>query len=163
LFFSFWMVAWYFGESSGASAVIKGLRSGDIPLFDIVWLTLWTFFGVYVTLSVVWRLLGSEVIQVANRRLTLRKQIAGMGRTWEFDTAAINALRYRPGYGSGKRYRESRIELDYGAKTYVLGTGIEPAEASQLLTLISRWVPMVRTEMAVSPQDPPPLQTLGLS
>lgn len=73
----------------------------------------------------------------------------GVGRTWEFDTSQIAALRFRPEHGAGRRYRESRIELDYGAKTYNFAAGIQPAEASQLLGLVAKWAPTVRIEKAV--------------
>ncbi len=157
------MVGWYLGESSEIPKVIKGLHSGEVPIFDLGWLVMWTFFGVFFSLWIIWRLLGSEVIEVANGRLSLRKQIAGIGPTREFETSQIAALRVRPEHGSGKGHRESRIELDYGAKTYNFGSGIEPAEASQLLGLLAKWAPTVRIEKAVEPEDPPPVQSLGLS
>jgi hypothetical protein len=47
LFFSVWMVFWYVGESNEIPKVIKGLRSGEAPIFDIVWLVMWTFFGLF--------------------------------------------------------------------------------------------------------------------
>lgn len=82
------MVAWYAGESNEIPKVIKGLHSGAAPIFDVVWLVMWTFFGLSVSL---W------VLATARERspgdgsgsLTLRKQIAGIGRTWEFDTSQI--------------------------------------------------------------------------
>lgn len=163
LFFSVWMVFWYVGESNVIPKVIKGLRSGQTPIFDIVWLAMWTFFGLFFSSWIIWRLLGSEVLGAANGRLTLRKQIVGVGRTWEFDTSQIAALRFRPEHGAGRRYRESRIELDYGAKTYNFAAGIQPAEASQLLGLVAKWAPTVRIEKAVDSEDPPRLQSLCLS
>ena len=155
LFFSVWMVGWYFGESNEIPKVIKGLQSGEAPIFDLVWLVMWTFFGLFFGLWIIWRLLGSEVLAVENGRLTLRKQIAGIGRSLDFDTSQIAALRFRPEHGSGKGYRESRIELDYGAKTYTFGVGIQPAEASQLLGLVAKWAPTVRIEKAVGPDSLP--------
>ena len=143
LFFSVWMVGWYLGESSVIPKVIKGLRSGEPPVVDIVWLVMWTFGGLFFSSWIIWRLLGSEILGVANGRVTLRRQIAGIGRTWEFDTSQITALRFRPEHGAGRAYRESRIELDYGAKTYNFAAGIQPAEASQLFRLVARWAPRV--------------------
>lgn len=163
LFFSVWMVGWYLGESSAIPKVIKGVRSGETSAFLIVWLVMWTFFGLLFGSWIIWRLLGSEILGVANGRLTLRRQIAGIGRTWEFETSQIAALRFRPEHGAGKGYRESRIEFDYGAKTYDFGAGIQPAEASQLLRLINRWAPRVPMERGIEPEDPPSVQTLGLS
>jgi hypothetical protein len=151
LFFSAWMVGWYFGESNEIPKVIKGLSSGEVPIFDLVWLVMLTFFGLSFSSWVIWRLLGSEVLGVANGMLTLRKQIAGFGRSLEFDTSQIAALRFRPEHGAGKGYRESRIEIDYGAKTYIFGAGIQPAEASQLLGLVAKWAPTVRIEKEVEP------------
>lgn len=148
LFFSVWMVGWYFGESNAIPQVIKGLHSGDVPVFILLWLVMWTFFGLTFSSWIIWRLLGSEVIGVANGRLILRKQIVGIGRTQEFQTGQIAALRFRPEQGSGKAYRESHIELDYGAQTYNFGTGINPAEASRLLELIAKWAPTVHIEKA---------------
>jgi hypothetical protein len=163
LFFSVWMVFWYVGESNEIPKVIKGLRSGEAPIFDIVWLVMWTFFGLFFSSWVIWRLLGSEVLGVANGRFTLRKQIAWIGKSWEFDTSQIAALRFRPEHGAGKGYRESRIELDYGAKTYNFATGIQPAEASQFLGLVAKWAPTVRIEKAFEPDPPASVQSLGLS
>src|SRR5205814_6545782 len=113
LFFSVWMVFWSVGESNEIPKVIKGLRSGEAPIFDIAWLVMWTFFGLFFSSWVIWRLLGSEVLGLANGRFTLRKQIAWIGKSWEFDASQIAALRFRPEHGAGRGYRESRIELDY--------------------------------------------------
>ena len=146
LFFSVWMVGWYVGESSEIPKVARGLRSGDAPVFEIAWLLMWTFGGLFFSSWIVWRLVGSEVLSVANGRFSLRKQIVGIGRTWEFDTSQIASLRFRPEHGAGKGYRESRIELDYGAKTYNFAAGIQPAEASQMLSLFAKWAPGVRIE-----------------
>ena len=148
LFFSVWMVGWYLGESSELPKVIKGIRSGEVPGFDLGWLIMWTLAGLVFSLWIIWRMLGSEVIGVANGKLSLRKQIAGLGPTREFETSQIAALRFRPEQGSGKGHRESGIELDYGAKTYNFGSGMEPAEASQLLELVAKWAPTVRIEKA---------------
>ena len=146
LFFSAWMVGWYLGESNEIPKVIKGLRSGEVPISDIAWLVMWTLGGLFISSWIIWRLLGREVIEVANANLTLRKKIAGIGRTWEFDTSQVAALRFRADHGAGRGYRESRLELDYGAKTYNFATGIQPAEASQLLNLVAKWAPTVRIE-----------------
>jgi len=163
LFFCVWMVFWYLGESSEIPKVVRGLRSGEAPVFGLVWLVMWTFFGLFFSSWIVWRLLGSEVLGVANGRFTLRKQVAGIGRTREFDTSQIAVLRLRPEYGTGKGHRDSRIEFDYGAKTYNFAAGIEPAKASQLLGLFAKWAPTVRIEKAVEREGPPSVQSLGLS
>lgn len=163
LFFSVWMVGWYFGESSELPKLIKGIHSGKVLIFGLVWLVMWTSFGLLFGSWIIWRLLGSEVIAVMNERLSLRKQIAGIGTSREFEISQIAALRFRPEYGSGKRYQESHIEFDYGAKTYNFGTGIQPAEASQLLALVAKWAPTLRIEKAFQSADPPTVQSLGLS
>lgn len=127
---------------------------------------MWTLGGLFFGTWIIWQLLGSEILGVANGRLTLRKQIARIGRNWEFDISHIAALRFRPEQGAGRGYRESRVELDYGAKTYNFASGIQPAEASQLLGLIAKWAPTLRIEKAgdqVDPKDPKSLQSLGLS
>lgn len=163
LFFSAWMVGWYLGESNVIPRVTRALRSGEIPVFELAWLVMWTLFGLYFSSWIIWRLLGNEVLTVANGTLALRKQIAGIGRSREFDASQIVALRFRPEYGAGKGHRESRIEFDYGAKTYNFAVGIEPAEASQLFSVIAKRAPGIRIERAVESEDPPPIQTLGLS
>lgn len=157
------MIGWYQGESNEAPKVIAALRSGEAPVFEMVWLVMWTLGGLLFSSWIIWRLLGSEALGVSNGRFTLRKQIAGIGTTREFDASQIAALRFRPEYGSGRGHRESRIELDYGAKTYNFATGIQPAEASQLLGLVAKWAPTVPIERAVEREDPPPIQSLGLS
>lgn len=162
LFFSFWMIGWYLGESNEIPKVIKAFRSGEAPIFEIVWLVMWTFGGLFFGSWVVWRLLGREVLEVANGTFTLCKQIARIGRTWEFDTSQIGALRFRAEHGAGRGYRESRIELDYGAKTYNFAAGIQPAEALQLMTLVAKWAPTVRIERTAEPENPPAVQSLGL-
>ncbi len=123
------MVGWYFGESNVMPRVIKESRSGEAPIFDLVWLLMWTLFGLYFSSGVIWRLLGSEFLAVANERLTRRKQIPGFGGSLEFDTRQITALSFRPEQGAGKGYGGSRIEFAYGAKTYNFGAGVQPAEA----------------------------------
>lgn len=163
LFFSLWMVGWYSGEFHEIPKVLAQLRSGEVQGFDLVWLAMWTFGGLFLTAWIVWRLLGSEVLRVESGNVTLRKRILAIGRTWEFDASHILALRFRPEHGAGKGYRESRIELDYGAKTYNFAAGIQPAEASQLFRLVARWAPAVHIENAVEPANRPPVQSLGLS
>ena len=137
------MVGWYVGESNEIPKAIKGLRAGEVPIFDIAWLVMWTLGGLLISSWILWRLLGREVIGIASTSLTLRKEIAGIGRTWEFDTSQIASLRFRPENGAGRGYRESRLELDYGAKTYNFASGIPPAEASQLLSLVAKWAPIL--------------------
>lgn len=53
LFFSAWMVAWYFGETSEIPKVIKQLHSGEVPTFDLLWLVMWTFFGVFFSFWII--------------------------------------------------------------------------------------------------------------
>ena len=163
LFFSVWLVGWYLGESNEIPKVIKGVRSGQVPISDLVWLVMWSLAGLFLSFWITWRLLGKEILALASGTLTLQKQIAGIGRSWEFDTSQISALRFRPEHGAGKGYRESRVELDYGAKTYNFAEGIDPAEASYLLELLAKWAPIVRVHKAGEPEDPPSLQTFRLS
>src|SRR5262245_1722767 len=66
LFFGLWMSFWYVSESKEIPKVIHAIRSGEGPIFEIAWLAMWTFFGLYFSSWITWRLLGSEVLAVVD-------------------------------------------------------------------------------------------------
>jgi hypothetical protein len=151
-FMSIWLCAWLFG----AGAVIWSLfgQSGAIPEtgpFILLWLAGWALGGGFIALRILWMAFGREVVAVSPSVLRLRREIFGIGRSREFDFTQVRNLRMAPqpvappAYGSGYGYRYGGgralfaggvIAFDYGSRTFRFGSGVDEAEAAQLVATI---------------------------
>ena len=142
LFFTCWMIGWYFGEAHAVREIQSTLREGRFPNpFLLAWSAMWTLFGLFFGYTCLWQLTGRDEVTVRDSNLSLRKRILRLGWTRTFVGSQVRDLRFSPETGAGRSHRYSRVSFDYGAKTYSFAEGVEEAEARQLLLVLWRHLP----------------------
>lgn len=144
-FLILWLSMWvYAGVAAVGPQVAQG---GEPPFFRVLWLVFWAAGSLFALFALLWMLAGREVAKVAQSEISLRREIAGLGRSREFDAGTIRNVRssvvpFNPwdpsaalmfwGLGGGT------IAFDYGPKTYRFGAGLDEAEANSLTEMIGR-------------------------
>ncbi len=143
VFLPVWLCGWLFGEVE----VIRQLTSHETrsqpDLFLIAWLAGWTVGGGLALLTLLWLLVGRERVTLRPDALLIKHEIAGLGRTKEYDIGSIQNLRvspvsYNPWDGSRSAQKfwgigGGVIAFDYGATTCRFGAGIDEAEARDIV------------------------------
>lgn len=143
-----WIVGWFFA----APSAIEQLPTANDPaaqVFVMFWIIGWTLAGAFVMFSVLWMLLGLEVLELRWDVLVHSREICGVGVRRVYDLAHIRNLRLGPmnpdPFRYAKRANAARaaaawglsggpIVFDYGAKTARCGAGLdEEAEARQII------------------------------
>ena len=147
-FLGFWLVGWAFGEVMVARQLLLG--AGPASAFLLVWLSLWTLGGAFAMTALAWSVAGREVVSVASRTFSVRREVLGIGRTWEYDADRVHNLRVSTGgldafSGSGG-FRAwglsgGPVAFDYGARTVRFGAGVDEAEAASVIRELSEWLP----------------------
>jgi hypothetical protein len=130
-----------FGEVNAAREILRH----DVPWFGsafmLVWITMWTIGGGVALWTWLWFTTGRERIRLRPDALVVRREVLGLGRAREFEITRVRHLRVVPltpdpwnaamrnrwGVGGGP------IAFDYGAKTYAFGSGVDDAEARDLV------------------------------
>ena len=135
LFLSIFIAAWAYGL---ISIVRQGHNQGGLPLPYAVAMMI-VFLGV-VTYTLLWQVLGREVIIVNGQWLKTRREIGNWGRTNEYILAQIRDLRTsqdneQPTFATGMS-GGTTIAFDYGAKTIRFGRDIDEAEAKYIVSAI---------------------------
>jgi hypothetical protein len=146
-FLAFWLCGWAAAEVMVANQFVKGDSPPDGELFMLAWLGVWTVGGVVAIYAWLWQVMGKEIVTVHGQRLTTRRDIGGFGFDKDYDLVHMRDLRVGPagfnplnvssslqlwGVGGGV------IAFDYGARTYQFGSGLDEAEAKQIVTAIKR-------------------------
>lgn len=154
-FFSLWLIGWAVGEwTVGKVLLFPPQERGEIgfDLFSVVWLVGWTAGGLCVLTSLLWMLFGVERVRIARDKVSLRREVFGVGRTWQYDPRAVSRLRALEGVeGPFAGFTPvlpwsphgQTLAFDYGAKTIRFGSGLDAAEARQLagkITTTETWL-----------------------
>jgi hypothetical protein len=149
LFLCVWLSGWTF---SGVSAGRSFVKPGDDQLFEVLWLGGWLLGELFALSIITWQLAGKEEISISELRLVHRVSAFGIGRTREFATAQVEDTRVKrqpiwpwfnqqswvpPWFGTGY----GTLAFDYGAKTYLMGTGLEEAEAKYIIAQLAKRLP----------------------
>jgi hypothetical protein len=143
IFGTAWLGGWYFGFKN----VIGMFRFsedgfGGIDGFMTFWLIGWTIGGLFVVGLLLWGYFGKEILKIENSKITLNKNIFGIGTNKVLKKSEVKNVRFNEveiNYFSGKNrwaiwgVGEGKIKFDYGMKTYSLGLGLDDAEASYLI------------------------------
>ncbi len=171
VFVAFWLIGWTFGEVFVGSILLSGivgLLSGKSPkptggeaifgagggLFMLAWFCLWTVGGAFVWHVFLWQMAGKEVVRISHRSMLIGRQILGIRRTKEYLAEYIRDLRVSPAdYSSFGWSRSARAwglsggltAFDYGAKTLRFGSGVDEAEAKQILATIQEHFPQYKS------------------
>jgi len=145
LFLSVWLVGWALGEIMVPRELFSDKPDDASKIFLVVWLVVWTIGGIFAIYIWLWNLTGKEIISVNSLSITVKRSLFGYGREKEYEMTHINNLRVSPqpfnpwNFSSGLQcwgIGGGVIAFDYGARTYRFGSGIDEAEATQLLEKI---------------------------
>jgi hypothetical protein len=104
--------------------------------------------------SLLWHIIGKEIIEVNSQTLTITKQIFRWRSSKEYISESISDLRvnnqplssFPPIKGIQKLLgQEGNIAFDYGAKTFRFGLEIDEAEANQIISTLYQHIPLIKT------------------
>jgi hypothetical protein len=135
----FWVIA--FSQAWGQFLEREKLELAFLVIF-------WAYGTVVLAYHAVW-LLGAETIEVTPASLRYRRSIATIGWWKEYALADARRLRVPECEPSGADFEiglKPRIFFDYGAKTVKVGSGVDLAEAHQLVAEITRHYPQLSKE-----------------
>lgn len=146
---AFWVCAWGVGEVMGSTTLFKGeVPTGEEGLM-LAWLGVWTVSGLAALVALQWQVMGKEIVSVQGQTLKTQREGGGFGFRKEYDVQQIANLRVEPprfspfdvsasvqlwGIGGGV------IAFESGAKTCRFGTGLDEAEAKEVLESLKRRV-----------------------
>jgi hypothetical protein len=143
IFISAWLGIWLMGETFALGEVLKSLAGNPPPpgLFILLWLAGWTAAGFFVFRTLLWNLVGKEIITVGQGRLSIAKSGLLFFKPKVYDLNELRNIRVQeenPVGGTffgGQRNNldafnlSSTIRFDYGLKTVKFAGGIDEAEA----------------------------------
>jgi hypothetical protein len=134
LFIVAWVTFWFFlGRSS-----FRTFGRVDDP----VWLGFWIL-GLFWAFRALLRMLaGREVMIATPENVDVRKEILGIGITRRYPVAQLRWLRFQPATGRGKSYRPSHVAFECHDKTVCFGLGIDQAEATYIIALLTQRYPI---------------------
>ncbi len=138
LFVPIWLAAWSYGEVMAFNNLLRGFEG-----FVAVWFCAWTMGGIFAVAGLCWQLAGQEIFDVSERALWIRRRVFGFTvYTRKYALAHVEALRISPEYADAPGWNPSRkpsswnggpLAFDYGAATIRFGSGIDEAEAKDVL------------------------------
>ena len=144
---AFWVCAWGVGEVMGSTSLFKGeVPAGEEGLM-LAWLGVWTVSGLAALVALQWQVMGKEIVIVQGQTLKAMREGGGIGFRKEYDLQQMANLRleqprFSPfdvssslqlwGIGGGV------IVFESGGKTRRFGTGLDEAEAKQVLEALKR-------------------------
>ena len=146
LFLAVWLAGWAFGEFTVPTEFFKGNPNSGSIIFTSVWLVFWTIGGGFAIYTWLWNVAGKEIITINSLTLSTKKDLFGYGRVKEYEMSSVTNMRVSPqpfnpfDFSSGLMFwgiGGGVIAFDYGAKTYRFGSGIDEAEANQILARIN--------------------------
>ena len=147
-FLGFWIMGWVVAEVWVIDMLISwnsGTEYSKIFLYS--WLGAWTAGGVFSIYFWLWMAIGKEIIILNEMALSIKRDILGFGRTYEYVLNHINNMRYSaPGhtaydFETGMSIigiRGGLIAFDYGERTFRFGASIDEVEAKDIILEINR-------------------------
>jgi hypothetical protein len=143
-----WFLVWVAGEAALVASLMgwQPMPAPPRPVL-IAFLGAFTAAGGFVLYRLLWYLAGREIFIVTRDRLTLRREIAGIGHTRTFDRRAIRRiqgrrLNYDVVYPSWGRmfigHGEGEILIEADGETHAYGKGLEVEEARILASLMQQ-------------------------
>lgn len=151
LFMGFWLVGWAVGEVSAVTALLNGSLNGS-TLFLVAWLGVWTVGGAFALYGFIWQLVGKEKIVVSHEAVSISKDILGFTLPKIYASDHLKDLRVSPFTPQPfvlSWYRSNNIwgigpgivAFDYGSRTVNFGSGLDEAEAKEIIKLITNRFP----------------------
>jgi hypothetical protein len=150
-FIGLWLAAWIYSVFAILPQIFGGLphAKGTPPPFAflVIWAVFWMVGGVFAFAMFAWTVAGNERLTIAPDTLAIRREVFGIGFTRRYAFASVRALRVvddfaasTPFFGIGRGdafgIRSGSLAFDYGAKTFRVGSGIDPAEAKYILSRV---------------------------
>jgi hypothetical protein len=120
---------------------------GAVPpafaLTFLPWLGAWAVVGGVSLHAWLWMLTGREVVTASAAVLTVRRQVAGLGRARQYAVSAIRDVRIIPWTAPPSFWasRQGSILFDYGSDTVRFGVGLTGTEARQLVQALREVAP----------------------
>ena len=127
------------------------------PIFLLVILIIfWTVAGGLMIYQFAWQISGKEVIEITTQSIIISRVVLSLRTPKEFSSEYIKDLRastsnvdlnpYLVGYSGfyGWRYELGSLAFDYGSRTFRFGSGIEEAEARQIIAEIQQKYPQYK-------------------
>ena len=148
LFLGFWLCGWAAGELSAISELFlfhNGTQEADH--FLLLWLFGWTVGGLFAMTTLLWQLAGKEIAEISGLGIKLSHRVWGLRWSQQYAAADIQDLRVSPQPITRHRRSSSLyywgltggvIAFDYGAKTIRFGSGVDEAEAKQIVKTIQQ-------------------------
>lgn len=142
-FMIIWLTGWLFGGGTAISALFTN-DEGGFQGFLAIWLCAWAFGLVAVCSTLLWFIIGKEVVTIDRGILTIKKVGAIFARTKSYSLA--DAANFRTvatntdgiwGRRNNIAYNEpGAIVFDYGMKSKNFGMGIDEPEAIYLVNFL---------------------------
>jgi hypothetical protein len=143
VFFSVWLFGWFFGETTTAASI--GNDTGP-DLFLLVWLTGWTLGGIFVFSTILFMLLGKEVIEAGQGVISIHNKALFFLSPKVYDLNEVKHIRAAEefsmyhGFQFGRRqnglrstFNSGTVKFDYGLKTVKFGNDLDEAEARYII------------------------------
>nr|WP_067057838.1 hypothetical protein [Mucilaginibacter sp. L294] len=142
-FFSVWIFGWFFGETMAAATIGNGTGP---DLFLLVWLTGWTLGGIFVLSTILFMLLGKEVIEAGQGVISIQNKALFFLSPKVYDLNEVKNIRAveefsmyhsfqfgRRQNGLRSTFNSGTIKFDYGLKTVKFGNDLDEAEARYII------------------------------
>lgn len=151
VFYALWLLIWI---PAGITFLFKLINGGvnpppGFPFFVPMWLVGWFVCGSWVLLSWLWVTFGQEEVRFVGDELVLERRVFRLRWTRAFDRAAVSFLRVSPTptpwWERGSAHNNlhpfqnrSCLAFDYGSATVRFGSGIDEAEAFDIMDELNR-------------------------
>ena len=139
---TFWLGGWVMGETFAIGAIFRSDKPVFANAFLLFWLLGWTVGALYVIYTILWQLIGRELIIVEKGLMTIGKSVKGIGRKKSYEIKSIKKLDVNPIQGVGIWHanynrnmfgmRNGKIKFDYGMKTIKFANDVDEAEARMI-------------------------------
>jgi hypothetical protein len=160
LFKGFALTTWAVLEYFFIGYLISSLTEPDQPpvLFFIPLVIFLTAFGAFLIHDFAWQISGREIVEVTNKSITIRRVALGVGPSREYSAAYIKELHASPTNINFNRLTQRNYDysypwhkndigtlaFDYAAGTFRFGSGVDEAEAKQILAEIQQKYPQYK-------------------
>jgi hypothetical protein len=166
IFMGFWLILWLVVVGVSLIGTFLFNRIGpDVPSTPVLILLIfiWVLIAGFVIHTIAWQVSGREVVKVTTQSLAIRAVALGRGSQKEYSASYIKDLRVSSSnmdffhpmmmwYGYSYPYpwpghhhnNMGSIAFDYGARTFRFGSGVDEAEAKQILAEIQQKYPQYK-------------------
>ncbi len=123
-----------------APLVLYPLVQSSSVASAVVGLSVWLVPGIVLLAGFLYRLLGREVVRLNKTRLTVRREVLGIGLSERAQLDAIRDMRHYPAERDARLYGlpAGGMSFEHGGGVHWFAEGISPADADRLVTAFQR-------------------------